>query len=286
MSRRGTFPIPSSILGLTVRKQAAACFETLRGSNATMLALVCVILIFRMAVALTLVPPWQYPDETGHVGFVRLLTEQSASVIVDQSRHLATELSDPEVEREIITSMAEHEWWRHYGVQTPDPLPTVLNHTAQPTRSAPIGGPSTYYRATALLVKILPVDGLEQQLYFQRGLSAVFGVLTVLLAWVALQPVFGGQLAGPWMRRRNPVLPSRRWPLLQCIRSFFSCPQRAVRTPSSICAVRPRGVASSDRWPVVNRHSHWLRCGSPRSSAPCPNEWPPRCCSSPPSRHS
>jgi len=165
------------------------------GGDRTRLVLTAVLTLFllRVALALSVIPIWQFPDEIRHVAFMRLLAEQPPAVLLDFSINVDELVFEPlgtEVEREIIASMAEHDWWRHIGRPTPHPLPSQFYYI-ESVGFPGIGGPSSYYRVTALLVRSLGIENLELQVHFQRALSAFCSVLTLMLAMAALGPVLG-----------------------------------------------------------------------------------------------
>ena len=165
------------------------------GADRTRLVLTAVLTLFvlRVALALSVIPIWQFPDEIRHVAFMRLLAERPPAVLLDFSINVDELVFEPlgtEVEREIIASMAEHDWWRHIGRPTPQPLPSQFYYIESVVFPG-IGGPSFYYRVTALLVRSLGIEDLERQVHFQRALSAFCGLLTLVLAMAALGPVLG-----------------------------------------------------------------------------------------------
>jgi len=144
------------------------------------LAIATGILLFHFLVALAVVPPWQHPDEPVHLLFSRILAGQTS---FDLSQR-----TDPVLEREIVASMAEHGWWRHYGRPVPDSLPPDLTRVGLAVVDS---GPTTYYVLAAILLRTLGVDTLLGQLHALRWLSALLGVLTLWCGWAGTRRLFG-----------------------------------------------------------------------------------------------
>src|SRR5688572_19574955 len=128
--------------------------------------------VIQAALAVIVVPPWQNPDEPQHVMSVRQVLSFGAGY-----RH---DVLDQRAERAIIASMAEHQWWNHYGRATPVPLPQSF--AEGPARviggyfGPPDGGSRVYYRSIAGLFRVARIDGLIPQLYIMRLLSAALAL--------------------------------------------------------------------------------------------------------------
>ena len=149
-----------------------------------LLATVTVVFVLRLLLALAVIPPWQAPDEPTHLLLVRILAGQTTP---DLSRR--TGLA---IEGEVVASMAEHGWWRHYGRLTPDPLPRDLTDAGLTVVDS---GPISYYVSTAAVFRSLGVESLQAQFDALRRLSAVFGVLTLWCAWAGTRRLFGPSVA-------------------------------------------------------------------------------------------
>ena len=168
------------------------------------------VLGVRLLVALAVVPPWQHPDEPSHLLFARVLAEQdtpdvaytprpAASDATDvlvptflQGASFRTRRADPGLERELLTSMAEHGWWPYYGRPQPSPLPTSLTEAGL---SVVDSEPTLYYVTAAWVLRALDVTSLLGQLYVLRWISALLGIATLWCGWAGTRRLFGVQLA-------------------------------------------------------------------------------------------
>lgn len=137
----------------------------------------------RAALSLAVVPPWQQPDEPGHVAFVEILRHQNES--------------DPAREAEILQSMAEYDWWIHYGQPGPVRLPERFGDRGG-IASTTLGGsptleshPQAYYRAIGGMLSLMPPTGVVVELYLMRALAVLFGALTIWIAWRGTRIVLG-----------------------------------------------------------------------------------------------
>ena len=134
----------------------------------------------QLVIVLTVVPPWQNPDEPQHLLAVRL--------IVAHGPDFTLGARDATGEQQIVASMARHGWWHHYGRQTPDPLPTTFADgpaaVVQDAFVAPSGS-RLYYRAVALVFQTLGIESVVPQMYAMRLLSAAAAMLTVVAVWAA-----------------------------------------------------------------------------------------------------
>lgn len=155
-------------------------------------AAIMVLFACRLAVSLFLIPPWQHPDENAHVAIAEAFG----------SRLRSSQSSDPGREEEILRSMADHEWWRHYGVSPPEPLPVQFGVLPQQSALDTLGmdptsldHPKPYYAAIAVVLALGPSMSVVDDLYVMRALSAVLAMVTLWIAWRAARE-FLGELAG------------------------------------------------------------------------------------------
>lgn len=151
-----------------------------------------VLFVCHLAVSLALIPPWQHPDENAHVAIAEAF----------QSRLLGIHPSDPGREEEILRSMTEHEWWRHYGVPPPEPLPARFALLSSQNALDTLGTeptisdhPTPYYLAIAAVLMFTSGTSVVDDLYVMRALSAVIAMLTLWVAWRAVRE-FLGESAG------------------------------------------------------------------------------------------
>lgn len=133
-------------------------------------AWLAVLLVVQLACALLIIPPWQNPDEPRHFTTVRILMRHGAI--------RSAEMTDPEIEREILASLRRHDWWRLYHRPDPDPPPRRFIEV-QSIEAPVVWGPSAYYHAARWLLRTLRTEDLLTQFYVLRFLSALLGVLTV-----------------------------------------------------------------------------------------------------------
>lgn len=139
-----------------------------------------------MAASLILIPPWQMADEQAHVAVVE----------VWRSRFTASPATDPGRQAEIIASMVDYDWWRHYGMVAPTaPLPDRFGR-APATATVGVdptspGYPTLFYGAVGAALSLAPPMSVVADLYFMRILSAVLGVLTLGVAWLGTNDAVG-----------------------------------------------------------------------------------------------
>jgi hypothetical protein len=139
-----------------------------------------------MLVALALIPPWQQPDEATHVARVEL--ERSQIALLDGT-------PDPAREGEILQSMARYDWWEHRDrrSETPTVIPKNFSSTgygvAVPAQS--FAGPTAYTLVTGRLLSWIPRLTIVEDLYILRTLSAIFGLLTLWVAWLGTRECLG-----------------------------------------------------------------------------------------------
>jgi hypothetical protein len=150
------------------------------------LLVVFALLACRILVALALVPPWQQPDENTHIARVEL--QRNRIALLDGS-------PDPAREGEILQSMAYYDWWEHRGRgwKTPSILPkdftSVRLGVAVPAQNGadlPI-----YYLIVGRLLNWLPRLSIVEDLYVLRAIAAVFGMLTLWIAWLGARECLG-----------------------------------------------------------------------------------------------
>ena len=124
-----------------------------------MLTGLTVILLFRLMVAIAVVPPWQHPDEPAHLA--------RASIYAGQYRLNLAERDDHALAAVLLASMAEHGWWRAYEEQVPRPPPLHFSHPDVQQHAARQSDMSaTYSLPAALYLKGLGLqDPLDQQYY-------------------------------------------------------------------------------------------------------------------------
>ena len=155
-----------------------------RSAN-SILVLLIAIFVARLVLATTVIPPWQNPDEPQHLAFVRTLA-------LGPDVHL--ELHRVEIEREIVQSMAEHGWWRHYRAPVPNPLPadfsSLSDHIVRVETSARL-----FYYLAVVYLKGLGITDLLSQYYALRWAAVIMAVLTLWCVWSGSNRLFGRHVA-------------------------------------------------------------------------------------------
>ena len=159
---------------------------SLRRNRARLVVLAAaLVFVCRLTVSLALIPPWQQPDEPAQVAVLE----------VYRNRLLSLDLPDPGRESEILRSMADHEWWRHYGSPITVPLPPRFWMTGatgetlgvDPTSPAHTG----YYSIVTAMLFLAPGMSVVTDMYVMRVFSAVLALVTLWVAWRGVGAVFG-----------------------------------------------------------------------------------------------
>ena len=150
-------------------------------------ALVIFAVAARVLVAVQL-PPWQGPDETKHVEYVRLLVDMRARC--GQSTacrdwptpgYGANERSPAAVfERQVISSMQRHDFWTLAEQPAPEATAATF-YAVWRGKGSQLNRTSVYYFLAAPLVAPVAAQPVEVQLLVLRLLSAVLGGLAVVV---------------------------------------------------------------------------------------------------------
>lgn len=155
-------------------------------------AAILLCLAAQLVMALVVIPPWQGSDEPQHLLTARLMIEHGADFVIESHRGTDTE-------RAIVESMARHRWWEHYGRPAPDPLPPSFAAGPEVVVGsyfgAPPDGSRLYYRGIATIFRTFGIDGLLEQLYTMRALSALLSLLLGLVVWAASRTAFDDRTA-------------------------------------------------------------------------------------------
>jgi hypothetical protein len=144
------------------------------------------MLACRLLIAVALVPPWQQPDEASHVALAEL--QRSRVLLMDGA-------PDPAREREILGSMARYDFWEHRdrNFQTPAVIPERFRFAGLRVVAEVLGvdNPPTYFLAVGRLLSWLPQMTVVEDLYLMRGISAILGILTLCVGWLAARECLG-----------------------------------------------------------------------------------------------
>jgi 4-amino-4-deoxy-L-arabinose transferase-like glycosyltransferase len=131
-----------------------------------------------------IVPPWQAPDEPGHLEYARLLAEKV--------RPLTKEDVSPQLQREILSSMHDHDFWRYLDQPDPEQVPDsfrddpflVLSGTQVEDE------PPLYYLIPALIFALVRPESVLVQLYIMRWFSVLLSSLVVVVAYLTADELF------------------------------------------------------------------------------------------------
>jgi hypothetical protein len=129
-----------------------------------------------------LIPPWQGPDEPVHFVTAYVLTKPST-------------ISETEVQRDVLRSMARYHWWDAFGTPTPDPLPqSFYNEPRRGFRDSDLSEP-LYYSLGASVLRVTRAASVESAYYQLRGLGVVLAVAALVMGWAGTRLLFGPAIA-------------------------------------------------------------------------------------------
>jgi hypothetical protein len=144
------------------------------------------LLACQIFISLALVPPWQQPDESTHVARVEL--QRNRIALLDGSPDAARE-------GEILQSMAHYDWWDHRRRRSEAPIviPKDFSSTAYGVAvpAETFARPTAYTLFAGRLLSWLPRLPIVEDLYVLRAISAVFGMLTLWIAWLGARECLG-----------------------------------------------------------------------------------------------
>lgn len=87
--------------------------------------------------------------------------------------------------------MKRHDWWRHYRVDTPEPIPVRFYDLGFTEGGPTLGMNPTgdevlpeYYRLVGALLSVAPSRSAEATVYVLRGFSLLLAVATLYVAWL------------------------------------------------------------------------------------------------------
>lgn len=126
-------------------------------------------------------PPWQAPDEPKHFEYVRLLNEKGRLVYPNDA--------SPSVQRELIQSMAQFDYWTLAGRPQPPELPGTFQEVWGESSSA-LGGPPLPYLFSFPVFRLVWNSDVVTQLYALRLLTVFLGVMVILLAFLLGRALF------------------------------------------------------------------------------------------------
>lgn len=143
----------------------------------------------RAAAAIIVVPRWQGPDEPQHfLVAASILRDLPSGPETLYALPPAIEQGVRDLEGEIIRSMAREGWWAYYGARTPDePLPQRFGDGPNLVTDVPgaAGGGRMYFVAASGVIRMLGISDVDREYDVLRGMSLVWGLLTVLVGYAA-----------------------------------------------------------------------------------------------------
>ena len=131
-----------------------------------------------------IVPPWQAPDEPGHLEYARLLAEKG--------RPLTREDISPQLQREILSSMHDFDFWKYVHEPDPEQMPDSFHDDPFLILSGTQVGdePPFYYVTPALVFGLLMPEDVLLQLYVMRWFSVFLSSLVVVVAYLTADELF------------------------------------------------------------------------------------------------
>ena len=131
-----------------------------------------------------IVPPWQAPDEPGHLEYARLLAEKG--------RPLTTKDISPQLQGEILSSMHDFDFWKYVHQPEPEQLPESFHDDPFLILSGTQVGdePPLYYLVPALIFALLRPANVVVQLYVMRWFSVLLSSLVVVVAYLTADELF------------------------------------------------------------------------------------------------
>lgn len=160
--------------------------QNVKSARRGWLALVLSLALIRGLIYLSVVPPWQSPDETGHFEYAWLIAHLG---------QLPTEnMLSPSFERELLGSLYEWRYGQDIGRPLPEQMPARLNDLpfeifAQRSRTVLMDRFSPAYLWQALFLWPFRYQDLVLQLYAARFSSVILNVAIIWLAWRILARV-------------------------------------------------------------------------------------------------
>lgn len=133
------------------------------------------LLFIRGLVFVFLIPLWQGPDEPTHVEYIMRLSQQA-------SLNTKAE-SDKRINERIVNSMKRNNYVGFGGWIAGAGVSPIANSAYPPFYSC----------LNAFLIKLFKIQSFENQIYFMRGLSLLFGLSNLLLIYLIAKMVVSGE---------------------------------------------------------------------------------------------
>ncbi len=151
----------------------------LRDLTSRRLALVAAFLCLSLSSGLlysVIIPPWQAPDEPRHLEYAILLSEKGW--------FLTRQDTSPDLQRDMMTSMLQSDFWTLVGREEPDSVPASFSDDPFLKLSGTQLGDESplYYLLPALAFNALPEGDLLARLYLMRWFSVLLSAAAVTVA--------------------------------------------------------------------------------------------------------
>jgi hypothetical protein len=146
-------------------------------------AFVCLSLVSGLLCSV-IIPPWQAPDEPRHLEYAILLSEKGW--------FLTREDLSLDLQRDMMASMLESDFWTLLGRKEPDSVPaSFLDDPFLKLSGSRLGDRSPlYYLLPALAFNALPEDDLLARLYLMRWFSVLLSAAAVCVAGLTAIELF------------------------------------------------------------------------------------------------
>jgi hypothetical protein len=155
------------------------------------------LLVVRGILYSLVIPPWQAPDEPGHVEY---------AVLLAQKRGLPSrEESSPQLQQQILLSMKEFNFWRYLGREEPQTTPQSFSQDSSLVLSGTQLGDESplYYLIPALVLLLSGIRDTLLQLYLLRWFSVLLTSDTVVVSYLFASELFPDDR---FMRTAVPVV--------------------------------------------------------------------------------
>lgn len=147
--------------------------------------------LLRGLVYAAVVPPWQAPDEHGHFEYAWLVSQHGPGV--------GPEAISPQLQRAVLASMAEFDFWRFTHQPTPAELPDGFLDPQQAllSKSRPQVGDERpiYYWLVGGLLRALGTPDVLTSLYIGRFVSVALFAAAVGLTAYGARALFPGSIS-------------------------------------------------------------------------------------------
>jgi len=144
----------------------------------TILLLFLGLSLIRGLIYSAIIPPWQAPDEPKHFEYVKLL--------YGKRRMIGWSDITPSLEREIISSMDEHDYWRSgWFLKRGETFQEMWGNTSHKLEQPPLS-----YILYVIPLPLFPGEDMALQLYAMRCISIILSALIVVIAFLTIDELF------------------------------------------------------------------------------------------------